>query len=427
MMPPRLKEVSRFAPDLLRRLIPQALMRRYSGLCYDAHGPCPSCGSERVIGFGWLERTFCIVITENGFRDVNVRVRRYMCKGCRHTFLADAPFYDGCLYGKPIVDLCLYLAASNPFNRVESILTQYGIQVDRDTVKNYTILFRDRVMKQAGIPVMDDSKIGVNILKLLFDVDSVEELREMYPQAKYDAVMDETYPRVKGAKKALAEERYVKKMVGERKPKYPESFTLAASYMNHLECFSSLSCRRAPFNSLVAEALAKPLKGCDAIITDGSQCYDNVRSYRCLWHKMKNFFNTDPFINKHTKEKLPPWTISSHMHQIYTFAEQEYVEWLREKHPNLVDELSGGFIGALTSNTMEGGNWRLKYELRADYVREESIEGRCLLIAIKDSTKTFKEGRPHRSFTNTNTTFNYQKIMGRRTIAGQPVETYIYH
>jgi hypothetical protein len=63
------------------------------------------------------------------------------------------------------VDLCLSLAASNPFNRVESILMQYGIQVDRDTVKNYTILFKDRVMKQAGIPVMDDSKIGVNILQ----------------------------------------------------------------------------------------------------------------------------------------------------------------------------------------------------------------------------------------------------------------------
>jgi hypothetical protein len=170
-----------------------------------------------------------------------------------------------------------------------------SIQVDRDTVKNYTILFRDRAVKVAGIAVMDDSKIGLNILKILFDVDSVEEL---------------------------------KKMVGERKPRYSDSFTLAASYLNHLECFSTISCRKAPFNSLVAEALAKPLKGCDAIITDGSQCYDNVRSYRCLWHKMKNFFNTDPFINrvKHSKEKLPPWTTSSHLHQIYTFAEQEYVE-----------------------------------------------------------------------------------------------------
>jgi hypothetical protein len=141
---------------------------------------------------------------------------------------------------------------------------------------------------------------------------------------------------------------------------------------------------------------------------------------------MKNFFNTDPFINKHSKEKLPPWTTSSHLHQIYTFAEQEYVEWLREKQPNLIDQLSGELTAPLTTNTMEGGNWRLKYELRADYVREESIEGRCLLTAIKDSTKTFKEGRPHISFTNTNTTFNCQKIMGR-TIAGQPIETHIYH
>jgi microcystin degradation protein MlrC len=33
----------------------------------------------------------------------------------------------------------------------------------------------------------------------------------------------------------------------------------------------------------------------DAIITDGSQYYDNVWSYGCLWHKMKNFFNADFF------------------------------------------------------------------------------------------------------------------------------------
>jgi hypothetical protein len=49
----------------------------------------------------------------------------------------------------------------------------------------------------AGIPVMDDSKIGLNIFKILFDVDSVDGLREMYPQVKYDASMDETYPRVR--------------------------------------------------------------------------------------------------------------------------------------------------------------------------------------------------------------------------------------
>jgi hypothetical protein len=34
--------------------------------------------------------------------------------------------------------------------------------------------------------------IGLDILKILFDVDGVEELKKMYPQAKYDASMDET-------------------------------------------------------------------------------------------------------------------------------------------------------------------------------------------------------------------------------------------
>lgn len=55
-------------------------------------------------------------------------------------------FYEGCPYGKPIVDLCLYHAAKNPFNRAEQILhTHYGIQVDRDTIQRYVERFADRV------------------------------------------------------------------------------------------------------------------------------------------------------------------------------------------------------------------------------------------------------------------------------------------
>jgi hypothetical protein len=148
---------------------------------------------------------------------------------------------DAATGNQSIVDLCLTLAASNPYNRVESILTQYGIQVDRDTVKNYALMFRERATKKAGIPVMDDSaKLGVNILKMLFDVENVKELKEKYPKAKYDSVMDETYPRKKGAKIAHAKERYNKSVTGEKLPRFPDSFTLASSYMNHLECFSSI-------------------------------------------------------------------------------------------------------------------------------------------------------------------------------------------
>ncbi|MHB2035463.1 MAG: hypothetical protein ACYCPW_01795 [Nitrososphaerales archaeon] len=433
MTPPKPKQVSKFAPDILRKMIPRTLERHYSMMSYDSHdGGCPRCKSDHVVGFGWLPKTFCTIITERGgFANVNVRVRRYLCMHCKHTFLAtDSPFYDGCKYGKPIVDLCLALVASNPYNRVESILMQYGVQVDRDTVKRYALAFRDRSIKKAGIPVMDNAKIGVNILKLLFDVENVKELKEKYPKAKYDSVMDETYPRKKGAKKALTREKYIRRVTGEKQSRFPDSFTLASSYMNHLECFSSISCRNSPFNSIVAETLAKPLIGSDAIVTDGSHCYDNARSYYCLFHKMGNFFAKDPFLNRQRSDESLPWCVlSSYMEDIYSFAENEYEEWLGASHPDLVDSETGKYIGATTTNAMEGGNWRMKYELRSSYQNDRSIESRCILMALKDSLQTFKEGKPHMSFANINGRFDFQRTMGEAEttkIAGEPVEKYIY-
>ena len=78
---------------------------------------------------------------------------------------------------------------------------------------------------------------------------------------------------------------------------------------------------------------------------------------------------------------------------------------------------------------MEGGNWRMKYELRSAYQNDESIESRCILMALKDSLQTFKEGKPHKSFANINGRFDFQRTMEEAkttTIAGEPVEKYIY-
>lgn len=174
MMRPRFKEAGS-ASDGLSRLIPQALMKRYSDVRFDGYTLCPRCHFDHVVGFGWVKKVFCTIIAEGGFRDVEVYVRRYLCRRCGRTFLADAPFYDGCKYGKPIVDLCLYLSASNSYNRVESILTQCGIQVDRDTVRNYTIRF-GAAAKDAEAAAGDDSKMWSKILKILFNVDSLEEI-----------------------------------------------------------------------------------------------------------------------------------------------------------------------------------------------------------------------------------------------------------
>lgn len=389
---------------------------KYRGMVYDEARPCPECGCEDVTRYDMEDRVFCTTIVDGSFNPVGVNVKRFECSRCRAVFEGISPFYERCNNAGPIVDLCLALASSNPYNRTESILMQYGIQVDKGTIRNYAMRFRERAARYAGIPVMDDATIGVNILKILFGVESVQELRKIHPNPKYDAVMDETYPGVKGAKKALAEETYAKEASGEKPPRFPKSFTLASSYLSSTKCFASISCRNAPFNQIVAETLAKPLMGSDAIVTDGSHCYDAVRSYRCLWHKMKNFFDVDPFVQGAAKDgTVPPWVLSAHMHDIYSFAQEEYESWLKERYLSLVDHESGEFIGAMTTNAMEGGNWRLKYELRASYQRDESIEARCLLIALRDSMKTFRNGTPEVSFAAMNSVFEYGKIMDAAT------------
>lgn len=63
-------------------------------------------------------RRFAVLITEDGSKDVTVSVQRYWCKECEIPVDADLSdlFFEDYLYGKPIVNLCLYHAAENPFD-----------------------------------------------------------------------------------------------------------------------------------------------------------------------------------------------------------------------------------------------------------------------------------------------------------------------
>ena len=144
---------------------------------------------------------------------------------------------------------------------------------------------------------------------------------------------------------------------------------------------------------------------------------------------MGNFFAKDPFLNRQRSNESLPWRVlSSYMEDIYSFARTEYEEWLKATHPDLVDSETGKYIGATTKNAMEVGNWRMKYELRSSYQNVGSIESRCILMVLKDSLQTFKEGKPHKNFANINGRFDFQRTMEdkKTTIAGEPVEKYIY-
>jgi hypothetical protein len=65
------------------------------------------------------------------------------------------PFTRTASYSTPIVGLRLALAANMTRNRAEATLTELGIKVDRDTIKNYCKLFRKRAEKYAGLSLLD--------------------------------------------------------------------------------------------------------------------------------------------------------------------------------------------------------------------------------------------------------------------------------
>ena len=84
-------------------------------------------------------------------------------------------------------------------------------------------------------------------------------------------------------------------------------------------------------------------------------------------------------------------------------------EW-REENKELFDK-KGRFTGeALTTNSIEGGNWRIKYTLKTLYSNLESIFGRTVGILIKESIYTFRNGKPDISFAHQNSNFRYANV-----------------
>ena len=217
-------------------------------------------------------------------------------------------------------------------------------------------------------------------------------------------------------KKEHVEENRTRKVLGEKQEeRFGNSFTLASSYLHNLKCFASLIVSLGPFNQILAEALLRVLKGCDYVLSDGSSIYNGLVDERCLWHFMKNFFNKmDDGLMALKDAKMFPWMISEHMHDIYSIAKEEYVAYLMEKYPRLVEVMKDGsmrFVGATTTNSMEGGNWRVKNELRVPYLLPESIFARSLLIELRDSLYTFRHGQPEESFAHEKGVFSYSRIM----------------
>lgn len=406
------KKISEIVPRFLSTYITVGFRIMYERKLYDDSKLCPRCGSKEHTRIDKVKKIFCQVIENGSINPINIYLKRYRCKQCNHIYRSQGPFYPKTEYGKPIVDLVLYLASTNPYNRVENILLELGIQVDRDTVKRYVKLFKKRSQHVGGIKFFGKS-IGVNILKLLFNKSTVKELKQTYPDKRFDAVADETYPGKKGAKKKLRKENRERKRKGKKPKRFPESFTLASSYLPDLKSYASVLISSSSFNRLLARILVAPLIGAPYLCVDGFPCYNFNEIVRCLVHKSRNLAKRDPILKKLINERVLEEEIITYLKEVYCNLKQDTIEKLKDKFPELIND-NGIFTGTINTNAMEGGNFRLKWNLRVPYKNIDGIFGRTILSTIYDSIYTFKNGKPWESFANLHGTFQYENVMNSR-------------
>jgi len=153
-----------------------------------------------------------------------------------------------------------------------------------------------------------------------------------------------------------------------------------------------------------------PLFGSDYNLTDGHGAYNDYPDrVRCLFHLAKNEAKRDKILKKLQKSALPK-EIKEYLSQKYQEMKEEMLKMMKEKYPQFVTP-DDKFTGALTTNCIEGGNWRIKHELRTEYKNIDSITSRSILITIEDSLYTFRGGKPNESFAHANSSFKFEDIM----------------
>jgi hypothetical protein len=85
---------------------------------------------------------------------------------------------------------------------------------------------------------------------------------------------------------------------------------------------------------------------------------------------MRNKRKKDP-IYRELKNKASPKEIYKYCQGQYLIEKERIEKKLSEKYPSFVED--GKFAGALSTNMLiEGGNWRIKYELRTLYKNRDS-------------------------------------------------------
>ena len=187
---------------------------------------------------------------------------------------------------------------------------------------------------------------------------------------------------------------------GGREPEEgPEGFTVGSSYLLQLGCFAGLQCRNTAFARALALALVFPLRGVDYWITDDHDSYNDIMpdQVKCLVHTLRTRARHCERVSElHEAGELDE--LRKYLEEEYETAYEELVAILQQDQPTFWDEENNEFTGLVSTNVIEGGNWRLKYGLGVPYARCRSTRARTALLALRDSVSTFTNGRPAESF-----------------------------
>ena len=73
------------------------------------------------------------------------------------------------------------------------------------------------------------------------------------------------------------------------------------------------------------------------------------------------------------QKELHPYEFHEVLHFIFEEFKREVIETLKKMYPDLVED--DEFIGAISTNAIEGGNWRIKWNLRTSYSDLDSLTG----------------------------------------------------
>jgi hypothetical protein len=104
----------------------------------------------------------------------------------------------------------------------------------------------------------------------------------------------------------------------------------------------------------------------------------------------------------------------------YETVYEELVATLREEYLAFWDEETEEFTGPVSTNVIEGGNWRLKYGLGVPYARCRGARARTSLLALRDSMSTFANGEPAESFAHRHGSFSFDQVLGESSPRSLP-------